>query len=58
VVTTSDPGGSDGRIEQRIELGVGEERDERLVKALGRDRENALDRGGVLGVLERRVFEQ
>ena len=44
--------------EQRIELGIGEERDKRLVKALGGDRENPLDCGGVLGVLERGVFEQ
>ena len=51
VVATADPGRLVGGVEQRLELGLGEERDERLVVALGRDREDALDRGGVLGVL-------
>ena len=43
MVTTSDPGGSVGRVEQRVEFSVVQERDERLVKALGRDREIGLD---------------
>ena len=50
MVATADPGGLVGGVEQRLELGIGEERDERLVVALGRDRQDALDRGGVLGV--------
>jgi hypothetical protein len=57
VVATADPGGLVGSIEQRLQLEFGEERDERLVCALGRDRKDALDRGGVLGMLQRGVSE-
>ena len=37
---------------------VGEERDQRLIVALGGDRQDALDRGGVLGVTQRGVAKQ
>ena len=58
VVAAADPGRLVGGGEQRVDLGFGEERDERLVEALGRDRQDALDRGGVLGVPQRGVAEQ
>ena len=50
MVASADPGRLVGSVEQRLELGFGEERYERLVGALGWDGEDALDRGGVLGV--------
>ena len=58
VVAAADPGAAVGCGEQRVELGFGEERDERALVALGRDRQDALDRGGVLGVPQRGVAEQ
>ena len=58
VVAPAGPGGAVGCGEQRVDLGFGEERDERPLEALGWDREDAADRGGVLGVLERRVVKQ
>ena len=58
VVAAAGPGAAVGGGEQRVELGFGEERDQRAVEALGRDRQDALDRGGVLGVPQRGVAEQ
>ena len=58
VVATTDPFRLVGGVEQRLELRVGEERDECLIVALGWDRQDALDRGGVLGVSQSGVAEQ
>jgi hypothetical protein len=50
VVAPAGPGGAVGGIEQRVDLALVEEGDERAVKALRGDREHALDVRGVLGV--------
>src|SRR5256885_5209894 len=46
------------RSEERVDLFLAEVGDERGVKALGRDRQDALDDRGVLGVAQRGVAEQ
>ena len=58
VVATPGPGAAVGGGEQRVDLGFGEERDQRAVAAFGRDRQDALDRVGVLGVAQRAVAKQ
>jgi hypothetical protein len=58
VVAPPGPGGAVRGGQQRVELRFGEEGDERPLEALWRDREDALDRGGVLGMTKRRVAEQ
>ena len=58
VVATADPRCLVGGGEQRLELRLGEEGDQRVVVAFGRDRQDALDAGGVLGVPERGVAKQ
>jgi len=58
VVAPTDPGGSVGGGEQRVDLGFGEVGDQGAVKALGRDREHALDDRGVLGVAQRGEAKQ
>jgi hypothetical protein len=58
VIAPAGPVVAVGRGEQRVDLRFGQERDERPLEALGRDREHAADRLGVLGVLEGRVVEQ
>ena len=50
VVAAAEPCRLVGGVKQCLELGLGEERDERLIVALGRNRQDALDRGGVLGM--------
>lgn len=55
MVAAADPCRLVGGVEQGMQLGVGEERDERLVVALGRDRQDALDRVGVGGRARRGV---
>ncbi len=55
VVTPAGPGGPVGGGEQRVELEGGEPGHERAVVALQRNREDALDRDGVLGMLQRGV---
>jgi hypothetical protein len=57
VVAAAGPSAAIGCGEQRVDLGFGEERDERALEALGRDRQDALDRGGVLGVPQRGVLK-
>ncbi len=58
VVAAADPRGLVGGVKQGVELVVGEERDERVIVAFGWDRQDALDRGGVLGVAQGGVSEQ
>src|SRR4051794_29747373 len=58
MVTAAGPGGAVGGIEERVEFWFGEERDERTVVALGRDREHSLDQRGLLGVAQRAVAKQ
>ncbi len=58
VVAAPDPGRSVGSREQRCDLGFGEVADQRAVKALGWDRENALDAGGVFWVAQRGKTKQ
>ena len=58
VVAAAGPGAAVGRGEQRVDLRFGQERDQRALEALGRDRQNPPDRGGVLGVSERCVAKQ
>ena len=58
MVASAGPGAAVGRGEQRVDLGFGEVGDQRPVEALGRDRQDARDRGGVLGVAQRGVAEQ
>ena len=55
VVTPAGPGPAVGGGEERVELAGGEPGHERAVVAFERDREDALDRGGVLGMLQRGV---
>ncbi len=47
-----------GGVEERVELWLGEERDQRAVVALGREREHSLDQRGLLGVAQRAVAKQ
>ena len=58
VIAPTSPGVAIGRGEQRLDFGFGEERDQRFLEPLGRDREHAADRFGVFGVFERCVVEQ
>jgi hypothetical protein len=58
VVASAGPALAVGGGQQRSDLLVGEERDDRLWAAFGRDREHARDCVGVLGVSERGVVEQ
>jgi hypothetical protein len=58
VVAPADPGRLVGGGEQRLELELGEQRDQFVIVALGRDGQDALDRGGVLGVAQRGVAKQ
>lgn len=51
-VASSDPGSLVRRAEQRVDLVVGEVRDECSVVAFGWDREDACDQRGVLGMTE------
>jgi hypothetical protein len=44
--------------ESRVDLWCGEERDQCSLEALGRDREHAADRLGVLGMIEYGVVTQ
>ncbi len=50
VVASAGPRAPVGSGEQRLDLGLVEERDDRAVGALGRDREHAGDVCGVFGV--------
>jgi hypothetical protein len=58
LVSPSGPGRQVGGGQQRGELVFGEVGDQRLVIPLGRDRQDPLDVGGVLGVAHRGVAEQ
>jgi hypothetical protein len=58
VVATPEPGGPVGCSEQRVDLGGGEEADQRAVVAFGRDGQHPLNQAGVLGVAQRGVAEQ
>ena len=58
VIAPTGPGVAIGRGEQRLDFGFGQERDQRFLEPLGRDREHAADRVGVFGVFERCVVEQ
>jgi hypothetical protein len=55
VVAPAGPGGLVARGEQRVDLGLGEVGEQILLGPLGRDREHALDRRGVLGVVQGEV---
>ena len=57
MVAAPDPGGGVGRGQQRLDLGVGEERDDRFVVAFLWDRGDASDQLGVLGVAQGCVGE-
>ena len=48
------PIGSVGRVDEGVDLGGGEERDDRLVEAFRWNGKDALDERGVLGVAQRR----
>jgi hypothetical protein len=50
VVAPSGPGGAVGALEQGLDLGGSEERDDSPVEAFGGNREHALDQAGVLGM--------
>ncbi len=58
VVASTGPGHAIGCGEQRLDLLLVQERDERPVGAFWWDREHALDVLGVLGMPERRVAEE
>ena len=58
LVAAAGPGGQVGGGQQGRDLVFGEVGDQGLVVALGRDRQDPLDVGGVLGVAQRRVLEQ
>ena len=58
VVAAAGAGGPVRGGEQGLGLRTGEERDDRLVGPLGRDRQDPGDVGGVLGVAQRREAEQ
>ena len=58
VIATPGPGAAVRGGEERVDLGFGGERDQRAVAALGRDRQDALDRVGVLGMAQRAVAKQ
>ena len=58
VVAAPGAGGPVGGGEQGFSFGAGEEGDDRLVAAFGRDRQHPGDVGGVLGMAQRREAEQ
>jgi hypothetical protein len=58
VVASAGPCRSIRGVEQRLRLDRGEERDGAFVGAFARDREHALDEGGVLGVAKRAVLKE
>ena len=58
VVAAAGPGGLVAGGEQRVDLGVGEVGQQVLGGPFVRDREHALDRVGVLGVVQREIGEQ
>ena len=58
VVAAAFPALAVGRVDERCCLGAGEVGDGAFLEALGRDREHALNDGGVLGMLQRGVLEQ
>jgi hypothetical protein len=58
VVAASGAGGPVRDGEQGLGLRTGEERDDRLVSPLGRDRQDPGDVGSVLGMAQRREAEQ
>jgi hypothetical protein len=58
VIASSRPGGAVGAVQQRLDLLGRQVGDGSLVAALGWDREDALDQGGVLGVAQRAVLKE
>jgi hypothetical protein len=52
VVAAAGAGGAVRGGEQRLGLGIGEERDDRLVSPFGRDSQDPVDISGVLGVAQ------
>lgn len=58
VVPAAGPGPAIARGEERVDLGVGQVRDEGALEALGRDGQHPGDRRGVLGVPARRIRKQ
>jgi hypothetical protein len=58
VVAAAGPCRAVWSVQQRVEFGLGKEADQRPLESFGRDREDPLDRVGVLGMLERGVAEQ
>ena len=49
------PAAGVGSVDERVDLGGGEKRDELLVEPFGRDRQDPLDQLGVFGVSQRRL---
>jgi len=58
VITSPGPGRLIGSGKQRADFGLGQEGHEPSVEALGRDGENALDDGGMIGMAKCGVSEQ
>jgi hypothetical protein len=50
LVAPAGPGAGVGGVDQRVDLGLGQEGDHRPFVAFGWDRQDPFDRGGVLGV--------
>ena len=57
-VAAAFPAAAVGRVEEGVDLGCGEKRDQLLVEPFGRDGQHPLDELGVLGVTQGRVGEQ